>query len=47
MNTIKLTEEAKESLVGKKIIDAGDNYIVLEDGCRIYLEESEIEMLNQ
>ncbi len=46
MNTIKLTEEAKESLVGKRIIHAGDNYIVLEDGCRIYLEESEIENLN-
>jgi hypothetical protein len=46
MTTIKLTEEAKESLIGRKIIEVGDNYIVLDNGCRIYLDESELEMLN-
>lgn len=46
MITIKFTEEAKESLIGRKIIDIGDNYIVLDNGCRIYLDESEIQNLN-
>jgi hypothetical protein len=46
MTTIKLTEEAKKSLIGKIITEVGDNYIVLDSGCTIYLDESEVEMLN-
>jgi protein transport protein SEC61 subunit alpha len=33
-------------LAGAKIIEVGDNWIKLDNGCVIYLEESEIEMLN-
>ena len=46
MNTLSISEEAKESLVGKRIVDVGFNYIVLSNGCRIYLEEAEIDALN-
>jgi hypothetical protein len=46
MNVTKLSEEAKNSLIGREIISVGDNYLVLDNGCRIYLDESEIESLN-
>ncbi len=46
MTTIKISEEAKQGLIGKKIIEVGYNWIKLDNGCIIYLEESEIEMLN-
>ena len=46
MTTIKLSEETRQNLIGKKIIEVGDNWIKLDNGCVIYLEESEIEMLN-
>jgi hypothetical protein len=46
MITIKFTEETKEYLIGRMIINVGDNYIVLDNGCRIYLDESEIQNLN-
>lgn len=46
MTTLTLTQEAKEWIVGKKIIDVGVNYLKLDNGLRIYLDESEIEHLN-
>lgn len=46
MNTTTLNEKAKDSLIGREIIAVGDNYLVLDNGCRIYLDESEIESLN-
>ena len=45
MDTIRLSKETKRGLIGKKIIDCGDNYIKLDNGCCIYLDESEIDNL--
>jgi hypothetical protein len=45
MKAIKLSDDAKLNLNGKRIIAVGDDYITLDDGCRIYLDESEIDML--
>jgi hypothetical protein len=45
MDTVKLSQDTKEELIGKKIIAVGDNYIALDNGCRIYLDEDEINML--
>lgn len=47
MNTITFNQETKEYLIGLRIIEVGDNYIVLDNGLRIYIEESEIEMVNR
>lgn len=41
-----LTTESSEYLVGKKIIEANNNYIVLDNGLRIHLEDDEILHLN-
>jgi len=46
MNTIIFLEETKQSLIGKKIITVGDDYIELDNGCRIYISEDEINFLN-
>jgi hypothetical protein len=46
MTTAKLTAEAIEMLVGRTIYSAGDNWIKLDNGLVIYLEDSEIENLN-
>jgi len=46
MTTAKLTEEAKEMLTGKTIISVGDNWVKLDCGLVIYLDDSEIEDLN-
>lgn len=43
MKTIKLSNEGKESLIGKRIIDAGDDYIKLDNGLCVYLSEDEID----
>jgi hypothetical protein len=45
MDTVKLSQDAREALIGKKIISAGDNYITLDNGCNIYIDEDEINML--
>jgi hypothetical protein len=45
MKTSRISEDAKKSLVNKRIISVGDDYIQLDNGSRIYLDESEIEML--
>jgi hypothetical protein len=45
MNTIRLSKETKKSLLGRKVTLVGDDYIELEGGCKVYLDESEIEML--
>jgi hypothetical protein len=45
MKNIRLSKETKKYLVGKEIIDCGDDYITLDNGCRIYLDESEIDNL--
>ena len=47
MQLQKLSETAIESIVGKKIIEAENNWIKLDNGCIIYLDDQEIEMLNQ
>lgn len=46
MENTFFSEEVKKQLTGKKIHDVGDNYIVLDNGCRLYISESEIELLN-
>jgi hypothetical protein len=46
MTSAKLNEAAIESLVGRTIFSVGDNWIKLDNGCIIYLEDSEIEVLN-
>ena len=46
MTTTTITQETAEFLIGKKIIEVGTNYIKLDSGLRIYLDESEIEDLN-
>ena len=46
MTTKSFSEETKEYLIGKTIVSVSDNYIVLSDGCRIYIEDAEIDFLN-
>jgi hypothetical protein len=46
MTTAKLSAEAIEMLVGRTIYSAGDNWIKLDNGLVIYLEDSEVENLN-
>jgi hypothetical protein len=46
MTTAKLSEETKEMLVGLTIHSVGDNWIKLDNGIVIYLDDSEIESLN-
>jgi hypothetical protein len=46
MTTAKLTAEAIKMLIGRTIHSAGDNWIQLDNGTRIYLEDSEVEHLN-
>jgi hypothetical protein len=46
MNTQVFTPESSEYLVGKKIIEVKDNYITIDNGLRIYLDDAEIEHLN-
>lgn len=46
MTTAKLTAEAINSLIGRTIHDARDNWIQLDNGTRIYLDDSEVESLN-
>ena len=45
MKNIRLSKETKKSLIGKEIVGCGDDYITLDNGCRIYLDESEIDNL--
>ena len=45
MKTIKVSKETKKSLLGLKITNVGDDYIELEGGIRVYIDEAEIEML--
>ena len=46
MTSLKLNERSIESLVGRTVTSAGDNWIKLNNGLIIYLEDSEIEFLN-
>jgi hypothetical protein len=46
MQVEKISLETKDYLVGKKIVDVGDHYIVLDNGLRIYLDDAEIEHIN-
>jgi hypothetical protein len=41
-----LNESAIKYLVGRTIIGASDNFIRLDNGHLIYLDDSEIEVLN-
>lgn len=45
MKIYKLSNKTKQSLIGKTIIDCGDDYITLDDGCRIYLDDDEVNHL--
>lgn len=36
-----------EHLIGKKVIKVGMNWIQLDDGCRIYLADDEVEFLSE
>lgn len=47
MTYTTFSEETSELLIGKKIIEVGHTYLVLDNGWRIYITQSEIEMLNQ
>jgi hypothetical protein len=46
MSASSISEETKECLLNKRIVDIGIDYIVLSNGFRIYLEEAEIDALN-
>jgi hypothetical protein len=46
MTTAKLSAEAINSLIGRTIHDASNNWIQLDNGLRIYLADDEIEHLN-
>jgi len=46
MSNTKLTEAAKQGLIGRTIIGCGDDYIRLDNGCQIYLTDEEIDSLN-
>lgn len=36
-----------EHLIGKKVIKVGMNWIQLDDGCRIYLTDDEVDFVGQ
>jgi hypothetical protein len=46
MTTAKLSAESIDMLIGRTIYSAGDNWIKLDNGLVIYLEDSEIEHIN-
>ena len=46
MSSQELSKAAAEDLVGRVIVKAEKNYIVLDSGTTIYLDDSEIENLN-
>ena len=46
MTTARLSAEAIDMLVGRTILSAKDNWIKLDNGVVIYLEDSEVESLN-
>jgi hypothetical protein len=46
MTTQKLSEETKEMLVGLTIHSVGDNWIKLNNGIVIYLDDKEVDSLN-
>jgi len=46
MTKTTITQEAAEWLVGKKVFEVGPNYIKLDNGLCIYLDEQEIDHLN-
>jgi hypothetical protein len=46
MTTAKLSEYAIDMLVGRTIHSASDNWIKLDNGLVIYLDDSEIEHIN-
>jgi hypothetical protein len=46
MTTAKLSADAIDMLVGRTILSAGDNWIKLDNGLVIYLDDSEVEHLN-
>ena len=45
-NYILFTDLTKNYLINRKIIEVGKNYIKLDNGLHIYLDNSEIEHLN-
>ena len=47
MTKATFTQETAEHLVGKAIIEVGKNYIKLDNGLCIYLDEDEINHLNE
>jgi len=46
MNKKLLTESVIESLIGKIIIDVKENWIKLDNGLKIYLQDDQIDTLN-
>lgn len=46
MTTQQLTKETAEWLVGKTIIRVESNFIQLDNGLQIYLDDEEVEYLN-
>ena len=46
MKKNKLSEVVFKNLIGKKIFNVGDNWIQLDNGLKIYLDNLEIELLN-
>ena len=46
MTTAKLNEATIEMLVGRTIYSASDNWIKLDNGLVIYLDDNEVEHLN-
>jgi hypothetical protein len=46
MTTQKLNADTINMLIGRTIKEASENWIQLDNGIRIYLDDSEIESLN-
>ena len=44
--TKKISDETKNGIVGKTIVKVGDNWIQLDNGLRIYLDEDEVNHIN-
>jgi hypothetical protein len=45
MKKIRLSKETKQNLLGLKVSNVGDDYIELEGGIKVYIDEAEIEVL--
>ena len=45
MKTIRISTEIRKQLVGRSVINVGDDYLDFDNGVRIYIDEGEIDSL--